>query len=473
MTAFTQAFTLVAGTGFNNPPIGATGATALPTAFGISINAGNNDFATMLNTTVLGTTTWQAGINTIGGIGLIRVLPDFLITGAGGIWNSRAAWTAATPNFAHVDNLTTALKQMAFAGRVVFSMGRPDGTWLDITNTVDQDIYGQMAVQLATRFIANGYTGITYWEGPNEQESFVTAAQLAACHAALATRLKAFNPAYVVGGPVLSNDPALGGRAAYVTATKNAMGTNMGFISYHYYNNALVNNHQNQFAAAIAGVNPPTSGYGVVAANTRALVAGNLPLLLGEYNMHGVSDPTEVDQQTHIGAVYNTLAILDSIKNGNLEMGAIFSGWEDFPTGAGAETYGIINGATTQTNGGTFPPGQIYPVAYTLGRLFQKMPGNVVNTNANPSSVRITPPDGTGLYTMATVIPNTSTFGIALVNSKDTGAITVNVAISTVPQSVTYFEISATHLTPLIQTKTAAQLAALSIPAMSVVILSP
>lgn len=483
---FTQPFSLTSGAssaGGGLAPVPVVGGLITngkqcisnPEVFGIAVYTGSNyfpattthkefnGFASM--TTEAGP--WQSKVATVAGpngFPLIRANPN----GFGfNTWPSQGNYVSGgtISNCPEIDGLLAALKEMNYKGRVILGMGYTPISWLNVTGTPITNaysIFGDMALQLAKYCISQSFP-ITWWEGPNEPmahgiSSPVNAAMCQGMRTAFQNAGAPYNT-YNVGGPVSNNVPAYSDRAVYFTDLINTMGSGLGHINYHHYSN-YAGNITNVLSNAVSG----PQEYGAMVNLARGSTGA--PVCISEYNVNG-NGVIDLSQNTNEGAVFNTLAMLDSVKVGNLEMGAVWMGFEDSP---GPENYGVINGPRTQNSGSGYAAWWIFPAGWALGRLAQFMTGTVINTATSPASVTISPGDGNGLYTMAVL--NTGGFGIALVNYFNSTK-TVNITIASNPTSITYFEVSGSNLQGFTKTITNSQLTGLTLPSMSVVILSP
>jgi hypothetical protein len=419
-------------------------------------------------------------VNSVGGFGMWRSNPNNLQS----VWGTRAAWNNNTPNWAGYNGFWLGLKALGFTGTTFIGMGLricdgwPDGP-MNPGLQSDANIYGQMAVKIAQQMIADGYTNPNIvFEGINEPDNIYSPANAAMYCEAISVALKGANFNYPVSGPVMANAPfpSAPSHNALTPAFVSAMGANLAILNFHMYGVAASDNGAYQagdFPARIGnalglGTLGASYGYDSIAQLVASQAPGR-PLAMTEYNGYGlyvaggqfspIQGAQITEQQTNVGAVFVAIAILKAIQGG-LKYGALWHGYEDLPNLL--ETYGVINGANVDnTTGKNYQPWHIYPNAWVMGRLFQKMPGNVVPSTQIPSQ---------SLFTAATV--SGSAWGFTIVNY-GTSAQLVTANIPTNPASAVYFEISGANLSPpLIVTKTAAQLAALTIPPMSVIILS-
>ena len=451
-----------------------TGITAQSTAFGIAVNPGQYAFGSMPHTNPFNsnsTNFFQQSIASIGGVGCIRVQSGSITGQAFPTLVSAQTGSGADLSVDTWGNLIQALQQMNYTGRVIMGMGQTP-SWLTISNTTHQAAWGNMALQMAQYFVAQGYP-ITWWETINEADINNAATSspnwgyCAAMNLAIYTSFQGAGApynSYIVGGPVagypITTGP--GNTSTFISTTQSTMGSALGFLTFHDYicdyNSSYASSPTTSLPAAI----DPTIGYGASVAAVRAAATGSLPVLVGEININGTVTTSETDQQTAVGAVYAALALLDGVQNGNMQMGAWWLGYDDFGT---SETYGMIN-TTSTTVGGTFPAWNIFPCGWTIGRLFSYMPGSVVATSNSTSATA----SASSLYTMATL--NGNSWCMAIVNYSTTTAQTANVVISPMPGICTYYEVSPANLMGFTASKTAQQLTSLNIPATSVIILN-
>lgn len=474
MATFIKNFNLSTQSGFGANPIGATGNTALATAFGAAINDfGMNDLAN---------SNYATAYNQTGGFGLLRPNPDnFNSTFTNGNANVGFNGSGILNSCSEIDNFLQFCRNVNYSGQIICNSGAHAG--MSGTNAQQAN----NILNVAKYCVSKGFP-ITHWESYNEPSGTVGNQPAADyCSALITAFANAGAPynTYTISGPVSNNtfndSTDLFNRFSSVS---------IGAINFHTYgtgNYANAYDYDNQILSCIS----TTTSYGRRVISARGSRTGNLPVFIGEYNMDGSPDPNELGQVRPDGGCFMALAIMDGIKVGNIQMMAIWHACQEHQ-GVGSETYGIINGSAQQNNGGTFLPWHIYPTGWILGRMANKMPGKVVQTTGT-SSITISPVDGvvTGgnsvdqgttysssgatIYSMATVQPGTANFGVCICNYNRNNTVNnVVVTISTSPASVTYWECGSQNLTPLIKTLTSTQLAAgFSIPPFSVVILSP
>lgn len=406
-----------------------TGGTVFAEAFGVAVSAGSSDFAMLAHPrfqSVARQLDWP----------LLRLNFSAADPLAGVFPNRASATHRVVPNWRYLDNIITGLPHF-FNGRLVLCLSKA-ASWLDVRESADRALYGDMAVQVAKHLVARGLTMPIYWECINEPEyneiSFEDAAYL--CQQA-AIQLKTFNPAYRIGGPTISTNHDVDSLPTRIKTWSQIAGNQCDYFSFHRYSQATPKTPDDEvYAQAL--------GYGALVRLIRSHVPAGLPLFMGEYAIDGIPSKLEVRQTTIVGALFNTLVLCTAIAEGRLESAAVWEAYDD------TDSYGIVT-----------PDYQATPAALTLRLLRRTMPGRIVYA---------TKPSGLPLYCLASKAD--AGFGITLVNY-GTAALRLPVTLrdSTVT-SVQYDEISAAHPQGTRRTMPVASLNSLLLPARAIVVLS-
>ena len=352
------------------------------------------------------------------------------------------AGSVSNPNWTQLDNYLNA--QPAFKGffnasmgRLVVTLGFP--SWLDISNSSDQQLYAQMVSAVAQHFAQAGDTGI-YWDLVNEPDGHYSPTDMGNIFNAAATAIKAVDPTAKTGGIAESWYQS----ADYNTFEKIAA-PNIDFISWHQYvsngsdgataqqevNNALTSAQttaQQVYQQAVAnGVNP------------------NVQRFLGEYNVDGgnYSDPNNGNMVGAVAAAAATYGLIAS--NSNADMAAL---WETLNDGS----YNVFGAQGNYA---------VDPVGVTLSTLSDYMPGNLVQTTMpgnTPGLVGYTTTYGGG-------------FSMALIDTNLSQGYTVDLSQGNLPTTgLTSIEISSRYPTGNKTTRT--DLSSVNVPAGSIVIIT-
>ena len=297
------------------------------------------------------------------------------------IYPSRGS--AAAPNFTNIDtylkqqgNLTGFLKN-GTATQIV-TLGFP--SWLNIANSADQQLFGNMVKAIAQHFIAMGEP-VGNYELVNEPDGFYTATDMANMFNVVAQALKSVDPSYKLGG-LTETYPRMDDLQTFFRIA----GPNIGFVSYHQYvtNGSDGKNDQQVVSDSLtSSLQGPAQVRALMQANG---ISNNVPIFLGEYNVDGANfdDPNNGNMVGAVAAAAVTYGMIAS--NSNATMGALWC----------AE-----NGSAYSVFGGV---GNYYadPIGVVLSDLTQYMPGNIVNTTMpsnTPGLVGYTTQYGQGFST--------------------------------------------------------------------------
>lgn len=463
MTTFSQNFTITAAVPAVNPkvvvdlntPLVGTGVIAgqpiVASSFAFGISAGSN----FDNYISMDTAGYRAALAAVGGFHFYRLNLDNLGVQGGGMANPglNTNLPASIPELDHFFNTMTL---SGFTGRICCGLGGGIAF-----NNNEYSKMANLAIQVAKYAISKGIP-FTHWEGRNEPDNggnptsdTDVGGQCAAVADAFIAAGAPYNT-YMITGPTVSNIPPY--RATNFQNWVTNMGNRSYGMNFHYYGasqfTALPGNTLSQLTNAI----DPNNGYGAMTRAAKAYKTG-APVLIGEYSMAGYLESND-EVQNNWGALYAAMSMMDGIKGGNLEMGAVWDAVENSPPGSSrgsTDVFGIINGDnstgachnTVSSGAGgaqgplVIPPFAPFPIAWCLGRLSNYMPGPVVTTTLDTALQ-------SKLYVMATKDATTGAFKcLCICNYDRSGATTpISIQISTAPANLTLFEISADDPAP-------------------------
>lgn len=383
--------------------------------------------------------------------------------------------TYATATWTQFDSLFASLPSICnLATTRLLLTGGVAPSWMTSTNAVTTlngaTQYGVMMVAIATRAVFRA-TEIFYWEPYNEPNSKMTAAQYGVLHNQVASQLKTYatgtrSTTYFVGGPCIDQVPFSTWIANMITAAGKA---NVDFLSWHDYpygSGRTPFNSSNgvtwvQYVTDATTTRSGTAATAVTQARgADATIPTTIPCCMTEWNMNynsGTGTTTadgEVWQSDYRGAVWAALYIwtmLTQQSGANMTMMALYEA-------VGDSRFGVVRSTTVAA-------ASIDPQGYFLKAFTALMPGSQV-TYASVGTL-------TNLAVLATV--NGSVYGVMFINydAATSYTLTANLQGLAVGATLTYTEISSANPTTLTSTIDRTALAALVIPAQSIVFLSP
>lgn len=354
---------------------------------------------------------------------------------------------SGNPNLTFVDRVSSFMKNV---------LGLNDGSSFFSYNLggrgASPSQFANGAKQIAQRFIANS-SECMGWEVFNENDGLDMGTYTNIFNAT-ADALHGINANYKVIGTCDSF--MNGGR---MQSLGSSSGTRLAAYCYHSYSvddsfddNSAMDRCIQRFGGDASGLRSSVSG-----------TAGrSVPASVGEYNMTG-NPPGIARQLDDRGAVFNILAMHTAFTNDPLtQFGAI---WDWFGDGY----YGYI--IDPGNNPGNYPAFTVRPVGYAMKTCRQYVHGSQVATSV--------PGAGSRFKALATV--NGTSFGVLLINYATTSTQSGQIALSHWPVNTTgnatiqRIEISSNNLTavPASVTVTGGLVQSLSLPAMSVTVLTP
>lgn len=311
--------------------------------------------------------------------------------------------------------------------------------WLDIGRAADRALLGQMYVTVYRLFRKAGID-VHYWEPWNERTDY-DPAEMGKALTAIQAALRAVDPEAKVGGlaDIYFDPPNPPGRTAIFLANAHP-----DFLSWHNYPTDGTDCTPSPcppariFASGLAEAQSATDAARVLAEAGQT----GTPIFLGEYNICSCFEPSDPRQQRGMGAAFAIYYLTSGLKtNTNVRFGALWDIHND-------DYFGAI-----QSKGGSF---RIGPQGIALRHAARVMPGTSVGARQ----------DGlTNVDVFATV--NGSSYALQIVNFDPYATPTVSIA-GLPGTSVEHFEVDDAHLGGRARTLGQAQLAAVTLPAMSV-----
>ena len=348
----------------------------------------------------------------------------------------------ASPNWSYVDNFINYAQECFTIGttqataNLIITVGWC--SWLNITSSSDWAVHQGLCQQVAQHFL-NGGLPCYYWTFANEADGTDINSCIGLFNA-MKAGVKAVNSQYYAGGL----DDSYANQSRLTTFIQQCA---PDFISWHGYTE-----EEGSDSVAQCFANELTDNFEDVRAYSQtAGLSGTSPMMLTEFNMDGTPNYSSY-QEGITGAVYAAFRYATVGPAGTMWS---LNRWDV----AYDAYYGLI-----QSN--TFGQGPYYliPSGYVYTKLSKITPGNVVTSAVTGGSMNI--------VTMGTV--NGSNFTCQIINYDVSTNYTVSVVMNgSTATAWTYWELSAANPSGFTTSlSTTSMLAGITIPAMSVVVLS-